>query len=126
MNFSAIVKDGYFEAPKIEPDGLYDFEARKVGKRRSNPANRYYWGEVLKTVAFCLSTFHRNAPVGIKSAHEFCKFQFSNERYINQKGETIIIPASTRKMSPKEFQNYLQQIKYYLWEQYGVQIESKE
>lgn len=101
--------------------GTHRLEISQYRKRRSDRQNRYYWPVFCKL----LSDFMREQGENISpdDAHEIFKHKFLRREIIDEKtGEVIAYTASTTKLSTVEFNEYLDQIAYWLNDMFGLVV----
>lgn len=77
---------------------------REAKSRRSNAANRYYWGVVLKLIADYTGD-------DVNSIHEFVKMKFLRPREIRILGETFAAPASSSELDSQQFHEFVEQVR---------------
>jgi hypothetical protein len=93
------------------PDGNYQMEIKKKG-RRSIPLNNYYWGGVVeqqregfKSIGYDWSK---------EQVHEFNKAEFNYTEIINPAtGEIKRAPRTTTDLSNSEFKEFIERIKIF-------------
>jgi hypothetical protein len=93
------------------PDGNYQMEIKKKG-RRSIPLNNYYWGGVVeqqregfKSIGYDWSK---------EQVHEFNKAEFNYTEIINPAtGEIKRSPRTTTDLSNSEFKEFIERIKIF-------------
>jgi len=81
-------------------DGLYQIEFEK--QTRSNQQNRFYW----KYIRILSEETGDNE----NDLHEFFKRKFLPPRFVRVLGREIKLPASTSKLSKKDFSEYIMRI----------------
>lgn len=97
----------YFNIMKAVP-GSYRITIKR-GKRRSNKSNAYYWAVVIEFVYNALKDAGFDAIRTKDDAHEVCKTLFLKtvEEHNGLKIEKV---GSTKKLTTKEFEEYIQHI----------------
>jgi hypothetical protein len=112
------IKDGEIQNKKVVanafklPDGKYQVDIKKAGKRSLN-SNAYYWG--------CVIEYQREGFKGIgydwskEQVHEFNKAEFNYTEVINPAtGEVKRLPVSTAELSNDQFNNvFLERVKLF-------------
>lgn len=101
-------------------DGSYKITI-KQGKRRSNRANRYYWGVVINLVLEGLKDAGFDTIRNADDAHEVCKSLFLKETE-EHKGIKIEKVRSSRKLTSKEFEEYITHITIWAFDYLNVII----
>lgn len=79
----------------------------KTKRRRSQPANRYYWGQVIPIIQRGLNDLGHD--LSKEETHVFLTTNFGYSEIVNEDtGEVTRIPAKTSKMDPREFNQYIE------------------
>lgn len=101
-------------------DGSYKITIKK-GKRRSNRANRYYWGVVINLVLEGLKDAGFDTVRDAEDAHEVCKALFlkQSEQHGDVKIERV---GSSKKLTSVEFEEYIMHITTWAWDYLSVMI----
>lgn len=109
-------KKKLFSVLKSRKPKPYNVSIVEFRKNRSNNANRYYWGVVIKEL--CSHTGY-NAD----EMHDLLKAKFNpKELVFKETGESIKIGGSTADMNTLEFDNYLEQIRIFALTELDVLI----
>lgn len=100
------------------PDGPVRVRIEQIEKTRSAQANRYYWGVVIRAIA---------EHTGYTPTHEALKQLFLPKHlaFQDHNGDVrgdVVIGGSTRRMSGREFANYLERIRLWAMETLDVVI----
>ena len=129
LTFNGQVKEGKlhithrkeFDEQLTRLSGDVELTIQKKRKTRSNPQNRYYWGnvipiccEILKDCGYLFTHDH---------THEFLKANFNTKPLANQKtGEVLSVPISTTELTTVEFEEYMERIRVWAWDFTSVTI----
>jgi hypothetical protein len=81
-------------------------ERRKA--RRSNQANRYYWGVVVQEVR--LGLIEIGYDLTADETHFFLKSKFNVTMIANKDGEGLEVPGTTTTLNKVEFGEYIERI----------------
>ncbi len=100
--------------------GKYRITFREDRPRRSDRQNRYYWPCAVEPLADWLRG-HGHA-VTEDDAHETLKLACNAGYVADKNGEMIAFPKSTAKLTTKEFNEFLDRCKAYLWERYEIMM----
>lgn len=84
------------------------FERR--GTKRSDPANRYYWGVVIKEIAIRLRDLG-NDWLTDEDVHDLMKLKFNHEDVISAEGELLEVPKSTAILTKTQFSEYVDRVR---------------
>lgn len=101
-------------------DLLITFE--KVGKKRSNNQNAYYWGVLIPILQNC---FKENwGEIWSKEkVHDFCKMQFNFIERINEStGEILRVPKSTTENTTTKQEELHSEIRNFIFEWFDVNV----
>lgn len=129
FTFTGQVKDGKlhivnrkeFDKAVSRLSGDVELTIQKKRKTRSNPQNRYYWGNVIpiccEILKDCGYLFTHD------QVHEFLKANFNTKPLTNEKtGETLAIPLTTTTLTTVEYEEYLERIRVWAWDFASVTI----
>jgi hypothetical protein len=101
-------------------DLLITFE--KVGKKRSNNQNAYYWGVLIPILQSCIKNSWGEIWSKEKS-HDFCKMQFNFIERINEKtGEILRVPKSTTENTTSSQEELHSEIRNFISEWFFVNV----
>lgn len=109
----------YFNKMK-EVDGSYKITIKR-GKRRSNKQNRYYWGVVVAMVFQGLRDQGFDTIIEPEDAHLVCKSMFLKE-VEEHNGIKIEKAGSSKKLTKKEFEEYVAHITLWAWDYLNIVI----
>jgi len=106
----------HFKGYEIE----ISIKARK--KERSTDQNRYYWGVVIPIATDCLNAQWGTAYTR-EEMHDYLKGQFNTDTLLNEDtGEVLTMPMSTTRNSTTEMMGYMDRIKQWVQESFGVVV----
>jgi hypothetical protein len=94
----------------------------KVGKKRSNNQNAYYWGVLIPILQKC---FRENwGEIWSKEkTHDFCKMQFNFIEKINEStGEIVRVPKSTTENTTTAQEELHLEIRNFIFEWFDFQV----
>lgn len=87
---------------------------REWKPRRSNAANRYYWGVVLQLIA-------EDVGDDKESLHRFFKLKFLRPREIQIMGETFSVEPSTSELDAQQFHDYVKHVRLFALQERGIE-----
>lgn len=89
-----------------------EVSVRAIGKLRSNPINRYYWGVVVDSIVnFLNASGQMDAVVDRDWVHDMLKKKFlGEERFMMPNSEVITKLKDSKSLTNAEFCDYLEQI----------------
>ena len=100
-------------------DGDYRVSIVRIGKKRTDPQNRYLWGVVYPLLLNGLNALGWDFTTD-EQFHEYCKARFCPDPVMNYTtGEVVNLPSSTAKMTVEEFQAYIQKLGQFAQEDLG-------
>jgi hypothetical protein len=115
VNGTSIMK--FFDGLK---PGRYELAAKRLNKR-SNQANRYYWGYLIVEAQRGFRDIGHD--LSKEEVHEFFKSRFNYQEIVNeQTGEIISLPRSTANLPKDEFSEYIGKIQQFCAEWLNVVI----
>lgn len=82
----------------------------RKSSKRSDPANRYYWGCCVREVTIRLRELGHDWMTD-ESCHEFLKLKFNCEQVIGEGGEVMELPKSTASLTKSQFAEYVDRIR---------------
>lgn len=100
-------------------DGKWLLEIAKADKR-SDQANRYYWGLVIPLVQNGIRDL--GTELTKEETHEFLKAKFNYQEVVNNDGVVENIPLSTTRLNRERFSDYLAKIQQFSAEFLNVVI----
>jgi hypothetical protein len=101
-------------------DLLITFE--KVGKKRSNNQNAYYWGVLIPVLQSCIKNSWGEIWSKEKT-HDFCKMQFNFIEKINEStGEILRVPKSTTENTTTAQEELHIEIRNFISEWFDVNV----
>lgn len=101
------------ELKTLQP-GNYRIYICNDRKQRSLQQNAYYWGVVIKLIS-------EHTGYLTNETHKKLAFMF-NPEMIEVKGKAYKIPRSTTELNTKEFEEYLEQIRVWAWQELNIEI----
>jgi hypothetical protein len=102
----------------MKEPGQYKFSVLK-GKRRSGLQNSYYWCCIVQAASEELRNAGYDEIQEPDDAHEVLKTLFLTRNIPNKDGEFVPKTGSTRKLTTKEFGEYMEQCAKWLAETFG-------
>lgn len=113
-----VVWSRLLEDCKKDP-GSYKLTLHKA-KRRTLPQNNYYWATLVQAAFDELRNAGYDEIMELDDAHEVLKTLFLTRQIPNKEtGECMPKTGSTRKLSTKEFGQYMERIAQWLAETFG-------
>lgn len=82
----------------------------RKGSKRSSPANRYYWGVVIREITIRLRELGHQW-VNDEDVHDIMKLKFNYERIVSEDGEVLELPKSTTTLTKTQFAEYVDNIR---------------
>lgn len=99
-----------------------DIVIKRAKKYRSGNQNRYYWGVVIPVIQQGLFDTQGECLTA-EEVHEFCKSNFNYKEIVNEgTGEVVRMPMKTADLSTIDFELYLDMIRTFSDEFFGVII----
>ena len=104
------------------PDGRVSIRIERVYRKRSLPANAYYWGVVINE--FCDGyTEMTGEKIEATEAHEFLKTRFNSKQVVNKRtGEIANVPQKTSTLTTVQFMEYQQECVRFIAEFFGRSV----
>jgi len=99
-----LMADGLSEGVAVSIIEFILYKLAYLLHKRSNPLNRYYWGEIVEKVR------EGHGFADKDEAHEYIKQRY-NSQLMTICGEEYIIPKSTAKMSNSETKEFHKRIR---------------
>jgi len=94
---------------------------RKLYKKRSNEQNRYYWGVIIQ--AYIYGAWNTQARwITGDQAHLELKFYCNGKDYVNDDGEVMRFPESTRKHTTVEQELYYDKCRAFIFDWFGETV----
>ena len=105
-----------------EREGDYRLTVVRIGKKRTDPQNRYLWGVCYPLLLNGLNALGWDFTTD-EEVHEYCKQRFCPHPITNYNtGEIVQLPSSTAKMTVAEFQTYIQALQQFAQEDLGFTL----
>jgi len=82
----------------------------RKGSKRSSPANRYYWGVVIKEITIRLRDLGHQWLTD-EDVHDMMKLKFNHEQIVSEEGEVLELPKSTTTLTKTQFAEYVDNIR---------------
>jgi hypothetical protein len=99
--------------------GAIRIEIMEHRPRRTDRQNRYYWPCFVQPFAEFLN--EQGEQIDDEAAHELIKAKFLRKSIINKKtGEIMEYVGSTTKLNTREFNEFLDQVAYWLADMFGI------
>lgn len=110
--------------------GDYTLTIERKNKKRTNPQNAYYWGVVVPIIRDLLVSFG-NEWIDNDYSHEYLKEMFLEKSMIflpinGELDKAAEISLSTTKLTTEEFSQYIEKIKHWSAEEFGIDIPDPE
>jgi len=96
-------KERFIEVTKTQQDGFYNLTMKKWGKDRSTRQNAYYWGIVMSLIS-------KEVGHTAEELHEIFKKMFLPRKVLVFEGKEYEVVPSTKQLTTKEFNEYLERI----------------
>lgn len=93
----------------------------RKGSKRSNPANRYYWGVVIHEITIRLRELGHQW-ITDEDVHDMMKLKFNYEQIVSEHGEVLELPKSTSTLTKSQFAEYVDKIRTWAADFLGVNI----
>jgi hypothetical protein len=118
-------KKALYKKLKDLPEGEYVIEVKQNRPNRSINANKYYHA-VLNII--CTETGQGTGDKNFdhEQLHEILKRKFNSETIIFPKGGTEIVGKSTSDLDSKEFTIYVNRVKQWAKDEFGIDIPEPE
>lgn len=118
-----IKRDSFTDAIKTLPKGRYKIIIEKLYRKRSNPQNAYLWGVVYKELIIAFQNAGWREIKTDSQVHDFCKDRFLKiDTYNDISGDKWQIIRSTTELTTTEFNEYIEDIRYFASEFLGHSI----
>lgn len=114
-----------FKYLKKQGDKVLVIEIKPNRGRRSNQANRYYWGVVVELIRNQLQT-DWGEPVSREQVHDILVYKFASEEKLIGIDEIIRLQGSTSKMDTREFWRYVENCRLWATSTLNIQIPSSD
>jgi hypothetical protein len=130
LQIQTSVNSGRFKRNRnIVLDAINSFEGKdllitfeKVGKKRSNNQNAYYWGVLIPILQSCIKNSWGEIWSKEKT-HDFCKMQFNFIERINEStGEILRVPKSTTENTTTAQEELHIEIRNFISEWFDVNV----
>lgn len=93
----------------------------RKGSKRSNPANRYYWGVVIREITIRLRELGHQW-LKDEDVHDMMKLKFNYEQIVSEQGEVLELPKSTSTLTKTQFAEYVDKIRMWAADFLGINI----
>jgi hypothetical protein len=93
----------------------------RKGSKRSNQANRYYWGVCIKEITLRLRDLGHQWLTD-EDVHDMMKLKFNYEQIISEQGEVLELPKSTTTLTKTQFAEYVDNIRMWASGFLGISI----
>ncbi|NID09411.1 hypothetical protein [Fibrivirga algicola] len=92
---------------------------KKIEPHRSNPANRYYWGVVVK-IARQVINLELGEYYSRDKIHEMLKAECNTVEHDTQSGRMVMVVRDTHDMPHSEFCEYVERCRFWLLNFWGA------
>lgn len=114
-------KNEFLEIVSTWKDCGVELTLRSTTKGRSTQQNRYYFGPFLRIIKEALKDQH-GLVYSSEDLHDFLKTKFNSIEIHNQDGVVERLPISTTELNTIEFETYLEEIRNWCLDFFGVRI----
>lgn len=111
----------FLDILKTWKDCSVELTLQSKTKGRSTSQNKYYWGCVLPIIKDALREQH-GLTYTSEGLHDFLKTKFNSIEIHNQDGVVERLPISTTELNTVEFETYLEDIRNWCLDFFGVRI----
>lgn len=114
-------RNEFLETLKTWKDCAVELTLQSKTKGRSTQQNRYYWGCVLPIIKDVLKEQH-GLIYSSEDLHDFLKIKHNSIEIVNQDAVVERLPVSTTELSTVEFKDYMERVRLWAQEYFGVII----
>lgn len=117
-NLSLVDRDKFVDSFRGWPDCQIELTVKQLEPRRSDPANRYYWGAIVP-IARAVINQEWQDQLTKEQVHNILKENNNLVEHETPSGRTIMIVRDTHDMPHSEFCQYVERCRMWLLEFFG-------
>ncbi|UHG93218.1 hypothetical protein [Spirosoma oryzicola] len=117
-----IVERGQFlDSLAAFPDCEIELTVKRLGRQRSSPQSRYYFGVVVPLIRDAMNDA-LGERLDKEEVHEWLKKEFNSREIETSNGHFLTVALSTRKMNTTDFTDYIERCRNWAATFFGIDI----